>query len=290
MKILCLHGMGTNPPVFEAQTAKVRALLGPTFSFDFIEGEKPCEPAPGIAEVYSGPYIAFYEDPTPEQVAEAHDLVNEVIEEDGPFDGIMGFSQGAALAASLILQRQTDHPTEPAQFRFAIFMCGMLPCSPYAQFNDHLLDGFRRTVTDVPMSAAEEKDRLRLARKAYANDIEWTGAVAGAFHPKCSQATGEEFIAVLESLRSSKNRLTESLPASYHPAWDPIRIEIPTAHIVGAKDPWNPLSLLLKQMCTEEKSKLYDHRGGHEIPRSETVAIAIKDCIIWASDKASFDT
>ncbi|MCJ1227278.1 hypothetical protein MMC12_003933 [Toensbergia leucococca] len=35
----------------------------------------------------------------------------------------MGFSQGASLAASLILHHQIEHPFAPPLFRFAIFIC-----------------------------------------------------------------------------------------------------------------------------------------------------------------------
>jgi predicted esterase len=58
-----------------------------------------------------------------ESAQQALDLVQNIIAEDGPFDGIMGFSQGAALALGLLLRYATDHPLDPAYAicKFAIF-------------------------------------------------------------------------------------------------------------------------------------------------------------------------
>ena len=53
----------------------------------------------------------------------ALDFVQETIDEEGPFDGVIGFSQGATLALALLLRHSTDHPLDPpyAIFKFAIF-------------------------------------------------------------------------------------------------------------------------------------------------------------------------
>jgi len=58
-----------------------------------------------------------------ESAKQAMEFVQDIIVEDGPFDGIMGFSQGAALALALLLQHSTDHPLDPAYAicKFAIF-------------------------------------------------------------------------------------------------------------------------------------------------------------------------
>lgn len=282
--------------------AGLRSLLGSTYTFDFVEGEKSCDAAPGkqqddtqheekvklcpgIAEVYSGPYIAFFTHPTPEQVAEAFELVNEIIDEDGPFDGIMGFSQGASLAASILLQRQLDHPSKPPQFHFAIFICGLLPFSPHTDFHKELYDGFRHQAVNSPITSLDEK--VPLDRSAFNSDIEWTSAVSSAITKRPSAAVAQQVIAMFESLRGNSR---QSMPTAWHPLWDDPRIDMPTAHIIGAKDSWMPQSLLLKDFCVESQSRLFDHRGGHEVPRSESVAKGIADCIVWAADKANFGT
>lgn len=49
------------------------------------------------------------------------------IDEKGPFDAVMGFSQGAALAAALLIHHAKENPTSPPPFRAAVFLCGGAP-------------------------------------------------------------------------------------------------------------------------------------------------------------------
>ena len=56
--------------------------------------------------------------------------LKDFIASESPFDGLMAFSQGAGLAASLLLQDSGDEPQR--MFKYAIFLSGMLPCDPLA--------------------------------------------------------------------------------------------------------------------------------------------------------------
>jgi hypothetical protein len=47
MRFLCLHGMGTNGQIFEAQLSSIRNQLVGQHEFVFPDGEFECEPAPG---------------------------------------------------------------------------------------------------------------------------------------------------------------------------------------------------------------------------------------------------
>ncbi|KAL2808263.1 hypothetical protein BJX63DRAFT_40960 [Aspergillus granulosus] len=49
------------------------------------------------------------------------DLIHETILEQGPFDGIFGFSQGASMIAAYLLEQATLHPGNRLPVRFAIF-------------------------------------------------------------------------------------------------------------------------------------------------------------------------
>ena len=53
MRFLCLHGMGTNAQIFEAQLAQIRSQLVGQHEFVFVDGEVECEPAPGKFCTYS---------------------------------------------------------------------------------------------------------------------------------------------------------------------------------------------------------------------------------------------
>lgn len=59
--------------------------------------------------------------------------LEEYITEEGPFDGVMAFSQGAGLAASLLLHRMQQDPEKALLypvFRCAIFFSGGVPEDP----------------------------------------------------------------------------------------------------------------------------------------------------------------
>ena len=45
------------------------------------------------------------------------------MEEEGPFDGVIGFSQGAAVAARLVLLHKARDPFGPQPFKVAVFLC-----------------------------------------------------------------------------------------------------------------------------------------------------------------------
>lgn len=93
-----------------------------------VVGESKSEPlltVPGtdVRELYAPPYRCFYEtNPSISQLLEAHDYLNEIVEEEGPFEGVLGFSQGAEVAASLLLYQAPD-----VRFKFAVFISGTAP-------------------------------------------------------------------------------------------------------------------------------------------------------------------
>lgn len=100
-------------------------------SFFFTQGELDSPPGPGVEDVYEGPYFCFYPWPHDlksldtnniEAVEEAYELIYEAIETDGPFDGILGFSQGATLA-----YHAKAHPFDLPLFRCGVFICAIPP-------------------------------------------------------------------------------------------------------------------------------------------------------------------
>ena len=54
------------------------------------------------------------------------------ITEEGPFDGVLGFSQGASLAATYLIQFGREYPSLPLPFKCAIFFSGGYCLNPVA--------------------------------------------------------------------------------------------------------------------------------------------------------------
>ncbi|KAL8828179.1 MAG: hypothetical protein Q9191_002743, partial [Dirinaria sp. TL-2023a] len=187
----------------------------------FIDGPNLAPAMVGVAEQYEGPYYRFYGDDAPQltglaggldsarseeklspeefmrklgqhglldfSAAPACDFVEElaVQEEEDIFDGILGFSEGASVAASLLLRHAAQNLK--SRFKFAVFLCGTPP----------------QRCQDRGVILADES---------------------------------------------------------------PARITIPTAHIVGSRDPGYRASLALYNLCDRQSAEIYDHGRSHAIP------------------------
>ncbi|KAI2776587.1 hypothetical protein F4815DRAFT_449142 [Daldinia loculata] len=87
------------------QFAPIIANLDPSHKFVYVDGLVQCKAAKGIEGIFQLPFYCYHGMPTPSDLQAAFDYICQVIEDEGPFNGVIGFSQGAALAASLLLRR-----------------------------------------------------------------------------------------------------------------------------------------------------------------------------------------
>ncbi|KAF7595010.1 hypothetical protein BBP40_007611 [Aspergillus hancockii] len=95
--------------------------------FVFINGRLDSEPEPEIKGILDPPFYNHYpRNIAPgEHLARAFEYTMQIIEKQGPFDGVMGFSQGAALACSLLINHAATN--DVPLFKVAIFICGAPP-------------------------------------------------------------------------------------------------------------------------------------------------------------------
>jgi Serine hydrolase (FSH1) len=93
------------------------------------EKRKAINTQPELEGVVDGPFYKHYDrDNTPgSELTQAIEHTQQIIAEQGPFDVVLGFSQGAALGASLIVDHAKTHPGQPPLFRAAVFLCGATP-------------------------------------------------------------------------------------------------------------------------------------------------------------------
>ena len=160
-RILCLHGGGTNSRilriscrVLEAQLAQQARLVyadapyfgppGPLVAGAFLEEWGPFRtwlpPALGIGPGNNGKrqgVVSIDEDPLEvgSVVEKIEQSLKTAIEDDdraggtGPWAGLLGFSQGAKIAASLLLRQQLDRSMAASlpTFEFGILIAGPSP-------------------------------------------------------------------------------------------------------------------------------------------------------------------
>lgn len=135
LRVLCLHGYRQNENSFRERTGGLRKLLKRELEFVFVaaphvipEPENVARPAEQQEKGwwFSQPekrYNALDRTDVCVGFDDSVKAVQEQVQLLGPFDGLLGFSQGACLAALLCALQQTDK-TSPFQFRFVILFAG----------------------------------------------------------------------------------------------------------------------------------------------------------------------
>lgn len=190
----------------------------------------------------------------------------------------MGFSQGAALAASMILHGLTT-PAGAPLFRAAIFICSPLP------FSSNLWNGIdtRRyfgSPAHIPNPVREDcptkipdylvTDPRYLRGEEYFEEHEKSG----------SESDSEE--SSRDSSRSVSPVPSQAWYQMFHHTSDEVRIRIPTVNIIGLKDQWRLHSKDVSELCDKSDSTVFEHSGGHEIPRyaSEEICDLVEDLFL----------
>ncbi|KAH8703110.1 EF-hand calcium-binding domain protein [Talaromyces proteolyticus] len=231
MRFLCLHGRGTNADIFESQLAALHSRISSEHTFDFIDAEFDCPPAPGIGDLFAPPYLCWYSQFDPTHIQTAHDYIRSTIEEDGPYDGVIGFSEGAALAASFLISLQHRNDESGGNqtdllFKVAIFFNSAIVLSPSKTLGSNITQWIA-------------KSRAQLIEFIHCN-------------PKEFEKLPDTFGFTSICLSSFKSR-----------------IAIPTLHVIGERDGFVDDARQLVEFCCKQTAEVFVHSGGHELPRDE---------------------
>lgn len=230
--------------------AALSSRLSSHHSFDFLDGQFECPPAPGISELFPSPYLAWYSDYETQSIQRVHEFLLSVIEEDGPYDGIVGFSEGAAVAASLLLsdEQNAEMSGEDLKFKVAVFFNGVMVFSPSSNIGRDMTAEVRKQEEDLvyflngidtpPMVDIEEQDS--------SSDY---------------SSSPEEFQATRKVVTTSGNIFGFEADSC------PSRISIPTLHFIGRDDQFAEHGRNLVKLCGSEMAEVMVFDGGHELPR-----------------------
>ncbi|KAG7224585.1 hypothetical protein INR49_011338 [Caranx melampygus] len=158
LRVLCIHGYRQNGGSFREKTGALRKLLKKqvelvylsaphsvqqTSSQEAPEKDKSSGPGSGgeedprgwwFSDVQARSFSAQQQCEESLGIEESVTVVREAVKAQGPFDGILGFSQGAAFVAMLCsLQEQNLEPG--FNFRFAILVAGFpSACKEHQKF------------------------------------------------------------------------------------------------------------------------------------------------------------
>ncbi|KAI1618128.1 serine hydrolase FSH [Exophiala viscosa] len=276
MRLLCLHGYGTNAAVLQNQLQVFLSQADREIEPFYLEGEIEAPKAASLGAFTTGPFYCYYDAFDPANVKKALEMLDEVIEEEGPFDGIVGFSQGGSLAVAYMVQHEIDHADEPLPFKFAIIFSSVISFSP----DDRYCDGIIRNLSEPEVQALSQFPATDFSLLQDAGARKMFESMAEAL------SAGQEggFLSAHPDEDVFARGDTTRIPRIIHPDLVSQRIRIPTVHVVGKQD--DPLmirqSQLMYQVCDPTVSKWLEHSGGHDVPRQLADAKAAVKALEWA--------
>jgi len=132
LRILCLHGFRGSGAALRAQLQPLSAYWGPRVELVYVDAPPLAEGGPGwwnAVPIEGGePHAKHYRG-----WAATRDWLVSWFEQSGPIDGVLGFSQGAALTGLLVGMRSAGEPAtleRPLSFGFALLVSGFMSNDP----------------------------------------------------------------------------------------------------------------------------------------------------------------
>lgn len=248
------------------RAASFRSKLDSSFSFDFVDAPYPANPAAGVELFYPPPYYSFYRGTGVSVVRAAHDWLRELLDREGPYDGVMLFSQGCSLISSFLMYHQAETPHLLLPFKVAIFICGGVPLAVIEDLGVQVSAKAREL--DARTSKQLQQRASAVETAAPGTDY-WIEVDERLFDPSApiepSDVFGLDFTKINKPL-----------------------ISIPTVHIYGSKDPRFPASVQLAHFCESSMKRTYDHGGGHDVPRTKEVSENIAELVRWSAFMSKF--
>lgn len=234
-----------------------------------------------------GPYFGWFAGYTTADIAATHSLISAAIEEDGPFDGLIGFSQGATLALSYLLHQEMRRPRGAPPFRFAVlFSCAGPAFSCDATVARNLI----RDLTEDNLRGLQARLRAKEAPPSFVGlpsakhafmETTLSALLLGGENGFLPPSVVEDWIA------SSAEERDTRMPRLLHPLLTEARVRIPTAHIIGRNDTADvhAQAELCRLLCDPSYMVSATHGGAHDLPHDakdvsvvcEKIRAAIED-------------
>ncbi len=250
----------------------------------------------GIGNFVQGPFLCFNKVFGPSDIQSSLDHLQAFIDEEGTFDGILGFSQGGSLALTYLLQEamtvasdsdsSSSSSISTPTFKFAIMLSTIVAFSPDPDYCSDLLCGLtpadQSLLRNFPHESAHADYKSLSRPPARAVFFESLGRLldtsfqVGFLPPDTDLG--------LASLGEESHNA--KVPRLMHPELLPpdIRVRIPTVHVVGRKD--DPvlveLSGLMEKFCEPHLRRRLVHDGGHDVPRGAKDVKALWAAVEWA--------
>lgn len=226
----------------------------------------------GMGAFLEGPFFSHTAGYAPAQMHEAIEHLEVTIEELGPFDGVLGFSQGAALALSFLHLRQSRG--EPAPFRFALCFSSVIPCSADSTYCQDIIRRLCSRGQDF-ISAADTESLLQPDERVFREILLKTVVPA---KKNRGMLPDYDMAVYMDGTDGSL------APRVMHPQLQRERITIPTIHVRGRRDAdfMQNMAEAARGLCDERLMKKTEHSGGHQPPQKDAEVKAAVRAMEWA--------
>ncbi|KAJ6786546.1 hypothetical protein PWT90_07547 [Aphanocladium album] len=313
------QGSGLSAQLFERQMAPLAKILGPAHEIVYIDGPNEGGKALAVPDFVKGPFYNWHESLSSPAVKKAHDFIYEVIEDEGPFDGVLGLSQGASLAMSILLHHEIHHPDKPPPFKFGVFICCVVVSSPDQNFNAKYITKYSKLYNEdkkEPSTKAKRNDAKEppssdedLADSEVTGEELYLSQNGKKISPEKRksaprhrsmlllrgqrQALVNELVELVQEVTAMdptpkkyedkwKTADADDFPRLFHPLTVKQRVQIPTVHVQGKQDPLMRHGALAAKLCDKKQSKVIAFEGGHAGPSTFADHRAVATAIEWA--------
>ncbi|KAF7532111.1 hypothetical protein G7054_g8245 [Neopestalotiopsis clavispora] len=284
MKVLALHGLGSSGAMLEAQLAPFIKSFGPSYRFVFLDGDISCGrgPATAVPAWADGPFQSYAPGFSPKEMREALHRIDTFIKQNGPFDGVVGFSLGSAMTINYILDQQRKCPDAKPPFSFALLFSPIFIASPDDHCYEHIVarilnddhEAFRTEFPNGDFAARLDSDNDRIFAK-YLEVVLSMHSSVGNILPN----TRLDFL--------SFEAQAGNVPRLLHPRLYEDRVRIPVVHVTGEKDVFAMAeqSRVASGLYSPSLMHLYRHEGSHDIPFKKSEVSAIVSLVKDAAEK-----
>lgn len=209
-------------------------------------------------------------------MAQAIDYLEDLLDVEGPFDGIFGFSQGAALTLSYFYRNQET--TNPLPVKFACLFSTAMPCSPNIDMGDSIISKLQALEYDITDLARCNGKDLTIEEHEFVDMLQQTIVDA---------ATHNSLLPRID-MNVYRYGEREVIPRVMYPSLLARKIQVPTIHVWGQNDSKYMVKMaeVALSICDESLTKTVLHAGLHDIPKRQTEIKAVLRTIDWAMVQA----
>jgi len=276
-RILALHGAQSNEWVAKLQLENLGITVENT-DIVYLQGVVEVEEgSPDITSIFAGPYFSWYDKSnSKETIIESVRKILRAVEEQGPFDGVYGFSSGAAMAvlASCITAdpqlQAIIQPTNEGNFnnRGIEELIRRVPNSSLMQRQQSTLK--RRKSTRENKRQSFGYNRRSMMPNLFPSSIESGDIIEPPFKFAIFACTTTLFEDVTGLRRQAGLHVNQILDLNCY--------SLPSFHIIGVEDKFKAQS--------EEFATLFANRkvmyipGGHAISRQQRKDKVLRDKLL----------